>query len=113
MRGGDLGLVAAVLHRHRERRPQPGRGAHPGRHLGDLLGERLPRIKEPRAALIQARRTGPTSDCPVKIGEPHYYQHVPQPRLPTPFNMIVMRIHHFRTSGPIVLAPPKTSRTFT
>ena len=43
MRGSDLGLVPAVLDRHRERRPQPGRGAHPGRHLGDLLGERLPR----------------------------------------------------------------------
>jgi hypothetical protein len=28
------------------------------------------RIKEPRAALVQARRTGSTSGCPVKIGEP-------------------------------------------
>jgi hypothetical protein len=28
------------------------------------------RIKEPRAALVQTRRTGPTSGCPVKIEEP-------------------------------------------
>jgi hypothetical protein len=28
------------------------------------------RIKEPRAANDQARRTGPTSGCPVKIEEP-------------------------------------------
>jgi hypothetical protein len=28
------------------------------------------RIKEPRAALLQTRRTGPTSGCPVKIEEP-------------------------------------------
>jgi hypothetical protein len=28
------------------------------------------RIKELRAALVQARRTGPISGCPVKIGEP-------------------------------------------
>jgi len=28
------------------------------------------RIKEPRAALVQTRRTGPTSSCPVKIEEP-------------------------------------------
>ena len=42
MRSSDLGLVPAVLHRGRERCPQPSGGAHPGRHLGDLLGERLP-----------------------------------------------------------------------
>jgi hypothetical protein len=43
MRGGHLGLVPAVLDRHRQRGPQPRGGAHPGRHLNDLLGERLPR----------------------------------------------------------------------
>jgi hypothetical protein len=37
---GDLGLVPPVLHRHRQCGPQPRRGPHPGRHLGDLLGER-------------------------------------------------------------------------
>jgi hypothetical protein len=45
MRGSDLGLVPAVLHRHRQRHPQPGRRAYPGRHLGDLLGKRLPRAR--------------------------------------------------------------------
>jgi hypothetical protein len=30
VRGRDLGLVAAVLDRHRERGPQPRGGAHPG-----------------------------------------------------------------------------------
>jgi hypothetical protein len=40
VRGSNLGLVPAVLDRHRERHPQPRRGAHPGRHLRDLLGER-------------------------------------------------------------------------
>jgi hypothetical protein len=43
MRGSDFGLVPAVLDRRRERRPQPCSSAHPGWHLGDLLGERLPR----------------------------------------------------------------------
>jgi hypothetical protein len=40
VRGGHLGLVSAVLDRHRQCCPQPRGGAHPGRHRGDLLGER-------------------------------------------------------------------------
>ena len=43
VRRSDLGLIPAVLHGHRQRGPQPRGGAHPGRDLGDLLGERLPR----------------------------------------------------------------------
>ena len=43
MRRRDLGLIAAVLHRHRQRRPQPRGGAHPGRNLRHLLGERRTR----------------------------------------------------------------------
>lgn len=39
--GGDLGLIPAVLDRHRERATQPRRGPHPRRHLPDLLGEGL------------------------------------------------------------------------
>ena len=48
VRRSDLGLVPPVLDRHRQRRPQPGRRAHPGRHLRDLLGERLPRTASVR-----------------------------------------------------------------
>ena len=64
MRGSDLGLVPAVLHRGRERCPQPSGGAHPGRHLGDLLGERLPvtvHIAAPPAPLTPQHDREPTA----------------------------------------------------
>lgn len=41
MSGRDLGLSPPLGHRHREPLAQPGRRAHPRRHLPDLLGERL------------------------------------------------------------------------
>jgi hypothetical protein len=67
----DLGLVAAVLDRHRKRRPQPGRRAHPGRHLPDLLGERPPRAVLGAAA--------PASLAPLHHRELPTARQVPRP----------------------------------
>ena len=69
VRGGDFGLIPAVLDRDRERRPQPGRGAHPGRHLPDLLGETLPRTASgaaPPAPLppLHQRELAPAGQVP-------------------------------------------------
>ena len=64
MRRSDLGLIAAVLHGHRQRGPQPRGGPHPGRHLGDLLGERRARTAlgaTPPAPLAPLHRDLPTT----------------------------------------------------
>jgi len=64
VRRGDLGLVTPVLHRPRQRRPQPCRRAHPGRHLRNLLGERLQAAKlgsAPPATLTPLHRDLPTT----------------------------------------------------
>ncbi len=64
----DLGLVAPVLHRDRQRRPQPARGPRPRRHLTDLLGERstlTARGAAPPAALTPLRQREPPTDREV------------------------------------------------
>ncbi|MDT7708560.1 MAG: hypothetical protein QOG20_4167 [Pseudonocardiales bacterium] len=66
VRDRHLGLIAPVLDGHHERRPQPGRRAHPGWHLGDLLGERLPQTGQraaPPTPLAPLRR-----DLPAPAG---------------------------------------------